>query len=514
MSHITLIRPPMVLLRVVHARSTCPPLGIAYLAGSMRSFNHDIEVIDAVGESIFQFTKINNGKNIAHGLDLDQIVSRIDEKTDFICLSTMFSIEWPLDYELIKKIKTKFPEKLIIIGGEHVTATADWIMKNCPEVDYCVLGEGEVKLVNLINFLSGSLKEKEFDSSGIISREYKRPERQGPVDKYLMGLRIKSVDDIPLPAWDLIPLNNYLDNNFGYGTDRGRNMPMLATRGCPYQCTFCSNPQMWSTRWVARDPVKVLNEMETYIKDYRIENFSFYDLTAIVKRDWIITFCNLILERKLNFTWQLPSGTRSEAFDEEVVDLMYRTGCRNLNFAPESGSPSVLKRIKKKIDPKAMLKAMKICLNRGMVVKSNIIIGFPKETHFEIWQSLIFLAKMSWIGVHDATVSKYYPYPGTEMYDNLRKEHKISDFSDSYFWSLSNLTGKSYSEYVSTKAVDFYSITGLLIFYVISIIRRPQFFFKSLYNVVLGRKEESRMEATIRTIYKRFNPFKKKKEYI
>ena len=494
MCHITLIRPPMVILRVVHARSTCPPIGIAYLAGTLRNFNHDIDVIDAVGESIFQFTKINNGKNIAHGLNLDEIVNRID-------------------YELIKKIKTKFPEKLIIIGGEHVTATADWIMKNCPEVDYCVLGEGEVKLVNLINFLSGSLKKKDFDSSGIISREFKRPERQGPVDKYLMSLRIKSVDDIPLPAWDLIPLNNYLDNNFGYGTDRGRNMPMLATRGCPYQCTFCSNPQMWSTRWVARDPVKVLNEMETYIKEYRIENFSFYDLTAIVKRDWIITFCNLILERKLNFTWQLPSGTRSEAFDEEVVDLMYRTGCRNLNFAPESGSPSVLKRIKKKIDPNEMLKAMKICLNRGMVVKSNILIGFPKETHFEIWQSLIFIAKMSWTGVHDATVSRYYPYPGTEIYDNLRKEHKISDFSDSYFWSLSNLTGKSYSEHVSTRAVDFYSVAGLLIFYGISIIRRPQFFFKSLYNVALGRKEESRMEATIRVIYKRFNPFKKKKEY-
>ena len=323
MSHVTLIRPPMVILRLVQSRSTCPPIGIAYLAASLREVNQDVAVIDAVGESIFEFTNINNGKNIAHGLTLDKVVEKIDPLTDFICISTMFSVEWVYDYELIKKIKAKFPKKIIIVGGEHVTASSDWIINNCPEIDYCVLGEGEQKLVNLINYLSGSIDH--FDSNGIISRGLGRPPRTGSNDRYLMSLRIKSVDDIPLPAWDLIPLRNYLDNNFGYGTDRGRNMPMLATRGCPYQCTFCSSPQMWSTSWKARDPAKVLDEMEYYIREYQAENFSFYDLTAVVKRDWIITFCKLILERKLEFTWQLPSGTRSEAFDNEVIDLMYKT---------------------------------------------------------------------------------------------------------------------------------------------------------------------------------------------
>jgi radical SAM superfamily enzyme YgiQ (UPF0313 family) len=516
MCHVTLIKPPMVILRLVQSRATCPPLGIAYLAGSLRFVDHDVDVIDGVGESIFQFTKINNNQNIGHGLTLDEVVDRINPQTDFICLSTMFSIEWPYDYQLIQKIKLKFPDKPIIIGGEHVTASADWILKNCNEVDFCVVGEGETKLVNLINYLSGL--EDIFDSEGVISSKLIRPKREGPVDKYLMKLRIKSIDDIPLPAWDLIPLNNYLDNNFGYGVDRGRNMPMLATRGCPYQCTFCSNPQMWSTKWLAREPAKVLDEMESYLRDYQIENFSFYDLTAIVKRDWIVTFCKLILERNLKFTWQLPSGTRSEAFDSEVIDLMYRTGCTNLNFAPESGSPAVLKRIKKKVDLGAMKKAMRNCLNRGMIVKSNTIIGFPEETHFEIWQTMLFIAQISWIGVHEATISGYVPYPGTEIYDNLRKEEIVSDFSDEYFWSLSTTSDifnrTSFSKHLSNRSITFYSIVGLLIFYGISLIRRPQFIFKALYNVMLGRKEESRMEATIRAVFKRFNPFKRSKKYL
>jgi radical SAM superfamily enzyme YgiQ (UPF0313 family) len=68
---------------------------------------------------------------------------------------------------------------------------------------------------------------------------------------------------------------------------------------------------------------------------------------AIVKREWIVRFCRLILARGLSFTWQLPSGTRSEAIDAEVAELLHRSGCRNVSYAPESGSPETLARIKK-----------------------------------------------------------------------------------------------------------------------------------------------------------------------
>ena len=78
-------------------------------------------------------------------------------------------------------------------------------------------------------------------------------------------------------------------------------------------------------------------------------NFDFYDLTAIVKKDWIVKFCQKIAERGLSFTWQLPSGTRSEAIDDEVANYLFKSGCRNLSYSPESGSKKVLARIKKKI---------------------------------------------------------------------------------------------------------------------------------------------------------------------
>ena len=115
--------------------------------------------------------------------------------------------------------------------------------------------------------------------------------------------RIIKLDEIPKPAWDLVPLNKYLDLGLSLGVNRGRSMPMIASRGCPFQCTFCSSPYMWGTRWLARDPKLVADEIEEYIEKYNINNIDFYDLTAIVKKSWIIEFCNEIIftTEKLDF---------------------------------------------------------------------------------------------------------------------------------------------------------------------------------------------------------------------
>jgi len=96
-----------------------------------------------------------------------------------------------------------------------------------------------------------------------------------------------------------------------------------------------------------------------YMDKYGANSFDFYDLTAIVKRSWIIEFCNLIIESGRQFTWQLPSGTRSEALDEEVTGLLYSAGCRYIVYAPESGSPEVLEIIKKKVSIPKMLTSIR-----------------------------------------------------------------------------------------------------------------------------------------------------------
>ena len=167
--------------------------------------------------------------------------------------------------------------------------------------------------------------------------------------------RIRAVTSIPKPAWDLTPIDSYLDNGLHYGVGEGRTMPMVATRGCPFQCTFCSSPNMWTTRWSARDA-----------KDVVAQNFDFYDLTAIVKKSWIKEFCQELIDRDLNVTWQMPAGTRSEAIDDEVAELLARAGHRNIVYAPESGSPRMLELIKKRIKVPRMIESMRASVRNGM----------------------------------------------------------------------------------------------------------------------------------------------------
>ena len=179
---------------------------------------------------------------------------------------------------------------------------------------------------------------------------------------------------------------------------------------------------MWTTRWQARSPQKVFDEMTKYITKYNAQNFDLYDLTAIVKKKWIVEFCDLIIDSGLKFTWQLPSGTRSEAIDAEVVDKLWLSGCRNMNYAPESGSPTVLKRIKKRVSLPRLFDSMKAAISRGLNVKINMIFAFPEDTRREMLSNFAFGIKCAWLGVQDSSFIPYVPYPGSELYFQLEKE--------------------------------------------------------------------------------------------
>ena len=126
---------------------------------------------------------------------------------------------------------------------------------------------------------------------------------------------------------------------------------------------------------------------------------------STVKRSWIIEFCNLLIDEQIDITWQLPSGTRSEALDMEVAELLYISGCRNLSYAPESGSQEVLRTIKKKIDFGNMLSSMRACVKVGMNIKANLICAFPEENWRHLFESFVSIVKMAWVGCHDLSIS-------------------------------------------------------------------------------------------------------------
>ncbi|MCA9774732.1 MAG: B12-binding domain-containing radical SAM protein, partial [Myxococcales bacterium] len=337
---IQLIHPPVyVNPHALTALRPAPPLGLAYIAASLRKAGHEVSVLDAVAEAPTQTTPEGRVRRL--GLTTDQILERIDRDTQALAITNMWSFSWPAVRTMIHAIRKHNADKTIVCGGEHFTGLPEFSMRTAP-IDYIVLGEGEEIAVELFAKLDSG---EPFDPAEIKGLCWRRGEE---IVKNERAERRKNVDEIPWPAWDLFSLKAYDENNFVTGIKFGMTVPILATRGCPYSCTYCSSPRMWTTRWYPRDPIDVANEIEFYTKEYGANNFPFQDLTAIIKKEWVVAFANELVKRDLDINWQMPSGTRCEVVDDEVADLLYRSGGRSLCFAPESGSEHTRKLIKKK----------------------------------------------------------------------------------------------------------------------------------------------------------------------
>lgn len=491
---VCLVRPPAVTNVGIAGQNAVPPIGLAYIAGSLVAAGHDVSVVDAVGEAPDEYRPIAGVRNsVSHGLDAQTIASRVPADVELIGVSCMFSVEWLYDVEVLEALRARFPEVPIIVGGEHVNACCEYILESCAAVDVCVLGEGEETIVELARAVAEGTSV-----SGVAGCAYRGvdgvPVRSAP------RKRIQAIDDIPPPAWSLFPLKTYMDGGLTWGVNMGRTMPILASRGCPYQCTFCSSPFMWTTKWTAREPSLVVGEMKRYVEEYGATAFSFYDLTAIVRRDWIVAFCEELLREGLDVEWQLPSGTRSEAIDSDVAALMHKAGLRHLNYAPESGSPEVLKRIKKKIVPERMLESMRGACSAGLKVKANIIFGFPDETPKEVLETYRFIVQMALAGAEDMGPYPYSPYPGCEQFEALRSKGRIT-LNDDYFHELLAFTDPanriSFAERFTARQLNAIVWGSAFLFYGVKYARKPWALPSTLVNVLRRQTEESRLQKQL-----------------
>jgi len=477
-----------------------PPLGLAFIASSLKAAGHNVRIIDTVAEAPDVYYSFKDDI-VFNGLSNEDTCSLIPKDTEVIGFSVMFSGNWLHNRALIDFIGEQFPDAVLIAGGEHITACPEFCIEQTQYLQACVLGEGEDTVVDLVNAISENRSLSEVD--GLCYRD----ENNRPV-KNARRKRIMEVNSIPRPAWELFPIEKYRDNSIIYGVDRGHiSLPLMATRGCPYSCTFCSSPQMWGTKYIMRTVQDVVDEMKSFYFQFGARNFDFYDLTAIIRKEWIVDFCKELVSRNLEgLTWQIPAGTRSEAIDSEVAEWLYKSGCVNITYAPESGSLEVLKTIKKKVNLNDMLRSIKHSRQSGMNIKINFIIGFPNETHKRIWESILFLIKASKAGVNDMAPSTFSPYPGSALFEQLRKKGKIDMYKDDYFIEIINVDtffkNRFYNSSINKYFLRLYLILYLLIFYGTNFIFHPTRLYKTIRNL-LTKRYESRGEMAIGELIKR-----------
>ncbi len=487
---IQLIHPPVYLnVHAMTALRPSMPLGLAYIAASLLEAGHDVSVIDAVAEAPDRVTA--DGPLHRLGLSPDEIADRVKPDTKVIGITNMWSFSWPLVRQILVTLKARHPDKIIVAGGEHFTGLTELSLKDSP-IDYVVMGEGEETAVELFKLIDKGVRDPG-ELKGVAFR------RDGQVVVNPRRDRVRTVDQIPWPAWHLIDVEAYNRHRLLLGVHAGFTIPILATRGCPYQCTYCSSPTMWTTRWYPRDPVDVADEITHYVKTYGARNFPFQDLTAIIKKDWIVTFCNEIIKRKLDIVWQFPSGTRCEVVDDEVAQLLAKSGGRHLAFAPESGSERTRKLIKKQMRTEGLMNAVQASVRNGLNITAFLVIGFPHDVKEDLKDTVKFVRRLAKEGIDDIAVGFYFPIPNTELYRYLVTTGKV-DYSDRclmtpIFANDEKLRPENnYCEHLTARQLTWTKYKLLLNFYPLSFLYHPSKAFRVLANVVRG-KETRKLET-------------------
>lgn len=454
-------------LEGIQLQSPSPSIGLAYIGAFLRKHGYDYTAIDACGEALESIRPYSGGDGIyIQGLTNEEVVARVPGDSRIIGFTCLFSHCWPLVHGLASVLRKKFPDALFVLGGEHGTALPDPVLRT-GLFDLVVLGEGEETFLELVQRVQRNEDWRDIDG---ISYLDKGELRRTPARK-----RITDIDSLPYPDWDRWSLREYIAMGQVAGINLGRQIPILGSRGCPYDCKFCSSCGMWTRRHIMRDPIRLADEMQHMKERYDVSGFIFMDLTFVVNRKKTLAFANELARRRLGVTYQLPAGTRCEAFDDELAAALERSGLRNFAFAPESGSAEILTAIRKQVEIEKFLVATRVALRTSMTIGCFMVIGFPEDSPRTMRQTLSLLRTLALMGVHDVTISKFTPYPGSDYFDELLQAGRISSGTDDLgkvinFYSSKN---NSFCRALTSKSLHRWMLWMYVNFYLISFLRRP-----------------------------------------
>ncbi|MCK5024258.1 MAG: radical SAM protein [Thermoplasmata archaeon] len=392
---------------------SAPPLGIAYLASYIRKYDSSVnsKIMDYnIICTVDEFNKRDLAKDI--------------DDADIVGISFMT----PMIDEAMHIAKVaKESGKIVIVGGPHATALPDDMLES-KYVDIVVRGEGEQTLLEIIDALKTS-KNLSGINDKILGISYIS---NGKIIHTLDRPYIENVDDIPFPARDLLELEKYSVNYPGFDANKPVTS-IMGSRGCPAKCIFCASNVVWRRQARFRSPENIVQEVESVINDFGINQFNFSDDTFTLKRNNVIETCDLIIEKNLDVVW--ACSTRTTSANREMFEKMKASGCTRIGLGIESANPEVIKNIKKGINIEKASEVIRMTNELGMEVSAYFLIGNPGESRKSIKDSIDFIIE------HDLPSSPgiVEPFPGTEIHEIAKRNGHLRDFE----WSqLLKGTGK------------------------------------------------------------------------
>ncbi|MEM2889263.1 MAG: radical SAM protein [Candidatus Bathyarchaeia archaeon] len=380
---IALVNPPP--LRGVYHHQLYLPLGLAYLAAVLEEAGYEVKVVDCP----------------AIGITHEKLEAELSSFEPFIVGITSMTPTINSAFLSAKIAKKACPEAMVVLGGPHVTFMDKEVLAQEMAVDVVVRGEGEKTFLEIAQ---KSCSQKPLHKIDGITFRYNGEIVRNPDREYIQNL-----DELPRPAYKYFPLDKY--RLFGR-----KILPVITSRGCPFQCAFCVTSRVFGKAFRARNPKSVVDELE-WLKDvYGADAFSFYDDTITFDRKRILEICEEICNRKIGLPWDCQ--TRVDRVSKEILVQMKRAGCQQVFFGIESGSQKILEAVKKGTTVEQNERAIKWAKEVGLFVAVSVIVGYPGETTETLKQTINFLKKTK---PDDVYICIATPYPGTELRNLIEK---------------------------------------------------------------------------------------------
>lgn len=427
MARVTLMVPFDPLMGASVGNNTMPPLRLALLAGTCRAAGHETTVIDGVGLGFERRYTWGDGFHL-EGLGFAELIERIPAGTGVLGLSMMFSQSYPPVRALLREIRRRRPELTIVAGGEGMTGIADLAVAESG-LDAVVVGEGEGPFLDLVDAVErcdglGAL-------ANVVTRERRAADVVDPRDKG----RFPDPDAIAPADWRDVPLARYWEGDRVHGVNvTGRFVPMIATRGCPYKCRFCTAPGTWGMqRYLSHE--NVVRQIERHRAEHDVEHIVFTDLSLTTSQRWFEGFVDHLLTLSPRIKWSVPSGIRAERLSADLLRRAKESGLVYLQISPETGSEEVMSWVDKRMRVDSVLDTVRNARSVGLPVGAAFVVGFPVESWGDLVDTFRLTARLARTGLDEAVVSLFQPLPGSPSFEELRRENRVT-LDDAFFRSL------------------------------------------------------------------------------
>jgi len=379
------------------------PWYLGYSTALLEREGHDCLLVDAVAERSSE----------------DSFVNRCADFRPDLVLLECATASFPVDLAVARRIRERVPDVKVVFCGLHPDMYRPGFLDEEPAVDFVLHGEYEYTLVDLVRRFGDEAAYPEI--RGLI---YRNGNGKGTANPRRESIR--NLDELPWPARDHLPMHNYHDIP---GRLPEPSLQMWASRGCPYQCNFCAWPQIMygEHRYRTRNPVDVVDEIEHCLKRYGLKSFYFDDDTFNIGKPRMMRLADEIRRRNLGVPW--AAMARADTSDRETLELFRESGLVALKFGVESASQEIVNRCGKNLDLRKVEESVRACDELGIKLHLTFTFGLDGETPRTI-RDTIDLAKR--YDPESVQFSIITPFPGSRLYEQLRKEGRLrsADWSE------------------------------------------------------------------------------------